>query len=213
MIQLLTSRASRKTAEMNWNTAVQIRNYYRPISLEQYVAVQSKTMLEIEGHWWILKEPAEYSLRTLVSIIYDDPALKALVSKATVRESIYAELKQELRTRSKNNKNKRTFLEVLAQIECSLFEQIDDFEFFFPVEGVRLKDISRIDGGLVELFVCDSNIFSQLASEYLGKRTFQNSDSYDRRYAAFEENFLNRVLIKTIASGEFKVAQKVTAQA
>lgn len=207
-LQLLTSKASRRKAEMSWNTTAKTKNYYRPTTREQCMAVRDRAILEIDGYLWVLEKPAENGLRLLVETIYEDPAIESLVMKETVRLAVVEELKQELCNREKNVRSKRAFSEVLEQIEYSLDEQINDFEFFFPVEGMSLKNVSRVDGGVVELFLCDSSICNQLASNFLGDRTSENSDIYDHLFAAFEEDFLNRVLIRSTASGDIRVAEK-----
>ena len=202
------NNASSKKAEMDWNRAAKPQNYDRLITREQYAEHKDKDHLEINGHWWVLNEAAKDSLVSLRDTIYEDPVLKASVSKSTISLAILKELRGALLRRAEDSKSKTIFSDALQRIEISLGKQLGSFEFLFPVEGINLKGVSKVKGGVVELLLCSPNVCNQLSSDFLGKRTFENSDIYDRRRATFEKDFLNRVLIRSTAYGDAKLAEK-----
>ena len=207
-LRLLANRPSYRKVEMCWNRAAKPQNYKRLTAREEYVEAKGKAHLEINGHSWVLNEAAKDSLDSIIDTIYKDSVLKASVSKSTISLAVLKELKCALLRRARDSKSKTMFSDALHRIEISLDKQIDSFEFLFPVEGISLKEIIKVDGGRVELFLCSPSICNQLASNFLKERTSANSDIYDMRRAAFEKDFLNRILIKSIAYGDAEVAEK-----
>lgn len=212
-VKLLKDRKKRKAAELSWNTLTKLKNYYRPTTREEYVAVQKEIKLTINDQRWILKDVAKKELKALADNIYHDPDLQPLVTRATVDSPIIAELEQALCSREKDPKSKRPFLEVLERLEHTISQQINEIEFFFPVEGIALENIDKVGHGTVELFFCDQVACDQLFYEHLGRNSSQQSDIVQSRRDFFERDFLDRVLIKSVAYGDDATSQKKSISA
>jgi hypothetical protein len=207
-IELLKEKPERRKADQSWNILAKAKNYYKPTTHEEHVEAKKRARLTINGRPWVFLDLSKAELKALVDSIYHDPNLKTLVSRNTVHLQIIKELEQELQNRDKNQKNKRAFSEILERLECFLNEEIGEFEFFFPVEGIALEGIDAVGHGAVELLFCNQSICDQLLSENLGEHSSYSPIVLKSRSETFEQNFLNHVIIKSIAFGDAPTAKK-----
>lgn len=202
-----------KAAAQNWNTLVKgknkSKNYCIPASLEEYKKFDTYApRLKINCKDWILLENATVAFNEVVSRIYNHSELRGVASFRTVHMAVKRELEVELSAREKNSKSKRAFTEILENIQCSINVEINHFDFFFVVEGLRLESLERISCGKAEIFVFGQELRDQLITGHFGAVDSQNSEASVRTQDFIDENFMNRLCIKCTAYGDSNIAHK-----
>ncbi|MBD3882184.1 hypothetical protein IFO70_10475 [Phormidium tenue FACHB-886] len=212
-MEIQLSKSDLKTATQNWNTLVnrknKSKNYFVPTSLEEHEKVSRDAVrLNIGCEQWVLLENAIAAFKEVINRIYDAPGLKEVISRGTVYMLLTRELEVEIFNREKDLQNKREFASTLESIQRSINEKISYFDFFFVVEGMELKDLEKISCGKVEIFIFNQQLRDQMVAAHLGADGLQDSQALAFTQNFFDENFLNRVCVRSTAYGESDIARK-----
>jgi hypothetical protein len=154
-MKIQLSKGDLKTATQNWNTLVNSKNknknYYIPASIEEYEKFDKYAPeLEISRRSWILSENAITAFNNCFNKIYEAPGLRKLVSYETVYQVFKKELESEIFQREEDSKNKREFIDVLEVIQEYINKEVDCFDIFFAIEGLKLEKIEKIKWVWVE---------------------------------------------------------------
>ena len=202
-----------KTATDNWNVLANSKNknknYCIPTSIEEYKRFDIyAAQLKIDFRGWILLENAITSLNKVVNIIYESSELKGVVCYETVHTAVKKELEVEISAREKDPKSKREFAEILESIQQSIDDKVSHFDFFFAVEGLELENLEKISCGKVEIFVFNQELCDQLIIAHLRAADSPTPKALVRTQDFFDENFLNRLCIKSTAYGDTDIARK-----
>ncbi len=153
-------------------------------------------------------ENAITSLNKVVNIVYESSELKGVVCYETVHTAVKKELEVEISAREKDPKSKREFAEILESIQQSIDDKVSHFDFFFAVEGLELENLEKISCGKVEIFVFNQELCDQLITAHLRAADSPTPKTLVRTQDFFDENFLNRLCIKSTAYGDTDIARK-----
>ncbi|MCL6752846.1 hypothetical protein KBT16_18460 [Nostoc sp. CCCryo 231-06] len=208
-MEIQLNESELQTVTQNWNILLKSKNYCIPTSIEEYSKFDTYSVeLEINSRAWILLENATKALNEVVDKIHASPSLKNIVSSRTVYTIVKKELKIEIAAREQNSISKRDFSEVLESIKQAINDKISHSDFFFIVEGLEFKDIEIIRCGKVEIFIFNQELRNQLIAISLRNADEQDLESRRHTQKFFDENFLSRICIKSIAYGDSDVANK-----
>lgn len=185
------------------------KNYHIPTNIEEYDRFdRHAAKLKIESRAWFLLEDAVRALNKVVDRIHASPSLRNVVFYGTVYDVVKKELELEIASRGQDLESKKEFTDILEKIQQAIEEKISHYDFFFNVEGMKLKNIETIDCGKVEIFVFNAQLYNQLIATHLNDVYEKDLNSYEDTQEFFNENFLDRVCIKSTAYGDFHIARK-----
>jgi hypothetical protein len=207
------STSNRKSITQTWNMLVNINkknlNYYIPTSIEEYSKIEKlEAHFKINSQLWILRENTKIAVNEITKRIYDAFVPKGVICYKTVYAALKKELEVEISNRDKDPTCKREFADALECIEHFVDGEVSHFDFYYAVEGLELKDLDKVSRGNVEILVFNQGMCDQMTTDYFGETYTQNSKEVASKQDFFNNNFLNRLCIKSTAFGDYDTANK-----
>jgi hypothetical protein len=211
-MEIQLSKKDLKAASQNWNTLVKSgnkdTNYCIPTSIEEYKNFDNlAARLKIGFQDWILLDNAITAFKEVFNRIYEAPELKGVASYKTVYAALKKELEVEISNRNIDSTNKRDFISAFESIQNSIDDKISDFDFFFVIEGLELKDLDKINCGKVEILSFNQVLCDQMIAAFFRDTISQNSEVLAFKQE-FYKNFLNSLCIRSTAYGDSDTAYK-----
>ncbi|MBD1842782.1 hypothetical protein H6F89_05030 [Cyanobacteria bacterium FACHB-63] len=210
-MEIRLPKKNHRTSSLNWDKLSSAKHrfkYYRiPTTIEEFSQYdQHRIELQVNSRAWFLLDEAEQAFNKIVEKIHLSPDVLGVASYQTVYTAIKEQLQIELGNREIDPSNKRDFAQVLEIVQNTINSKISSFDFFFAIDGIDLKDHELINCGKVELFSFKKQLHDQLIKLHLKETTNQDSTRIQRVQDFFDENFLDRVCVKSSAYGDSEIA-------
>lgn len=199
-------KKSKKTLELLWNSLLKQKNYSIPQTVGEHRSFDLfAPKLKVGSKEWFLKDESKNKLRDFVDIIYSIADIQNTLTYKTVYNSVKNELEIEISAKLQSEVL-RKFSDILEIIWNCLSEKRKMFEFYFALEGLELKDLNKVEFGVIEVI-----LFDEAFKEYirLNSNNLKNQVS-DERFSKFVDNeLLGRVCIKCSSFGDLEKAQEI----
>ena len=197
-------RKQKRVLESLWrNFLLNPKYYFIPKTIDEFKSVGLfDSRLTVNSINWYLIEPAKAKLNEFIKVIYSIDDISSTVSFDTVYDSIKIELETEIELKEQQ-KELRAFGDVFNAIFNRISESRKEYNFYFPIEGIELKNIDTINLQSVQLIVFEENLKTTMLSS-----ANVNNDTKKQIQKFINENLLNHLCIKCSFSGDYKKAQE-----
>ncbi len=196
-------RKQKRVLEYLWkNFLLNPKYYFIPKTIDEFKSVGlSDLSLTVNSIKWYFNERAKAKFNEFFNIIYSIDDTSSTVSFDSVHNSIKIELKTEIELKVQQ-KELRAFGDVFDAIFNRISKTRKEYDFYFPIEGIELKDIDTINLQSVQLIVFEENLKNIMLSS-----TNANDDT-TRIQKFINENLLNHLCIKCSSFGDYKKAEE-----
>src|SRR5919202_2572151 len=200
------NRKQKRTLEHIWkNFLLNPNHYFAPKNIEEFKSVRlSDSKLKINSTAWYFTDTAKTKLNEFTKLIFsiDVDDIGSTVSVDTVYSSIKIELEFEIQVKEQHEEL-RNFDDVLNAIFNRIASNRKNYDFYFPIEGISLKDINKIELGSVQLF----NFGVPLKNAMLSSTNVTNGNK-ENIEKFIEENLLNHLRVKCSFFGDKTKAEE-----
>ena len=196
-----------KQLNYSWKLLVNPKNYSVPRTIEEYKKFDffSSPKIKINSYEWFFIEKSINELKTFVSHIYSTEDIKNTVTYNTVYQSTIKEIEIEIIAKLQH-KPLRDFKEVIEAIFIRISQKREKMDFFFPLEGLDLKDIKEVDFGDVKIIQFDEDFKKYICSHIEKVDSKECLNEYTIRF--IDENLLKKVVIQCSTFGDSKKAEE-----
>lgn len=197
-------RKQKRVLESLWeNFLLNPKYYFIPKTIDEYKSVGFfDSKLTVNSIEWYFIEPAKAKFNEFIKAIYSIDDISSTVSFETVHDSIKIELETEIELKEQQ-KDLRVFDDVFNAIFSRIFKSRKEYDFYFPIEGIELKDIHVINLQSVQLIVFEENLKNTMLSS-----TNANDNTKKQIQKFINKNLLNHLCIKCSFFGDYKKAQE-----
>jgi hypothetical protein len=196
-------RKQKRVLDSLWkNFLLNPKHYFIPKSIDEFKSVGFfDSKLTINSIEWYFTERTKAKFNELIKAIYSIDDISSTVSFDTVYNSLKIELETEIESKEQH-KELKVFDDVFTAILNRISESRKEYDFYFPIEGIELKNINKINLQSVQLIVFDENLKNIMLSS-----TNANDDT-TRIQRFINENLLNHLCIKCSFLGDYKKAEE-----
>ncbi len=198
---------SEKQLAHSFKVLVNPKNYLVPRTIEEYIKYYSYSpKIKINSHEWFFSDKSINNFKEFVSCIYSIDDIQNTVTYNTVYESTILEIQNEISSKLEC-KPIRDFKEVLSAIFVRISKQRKALDFFFPLEGLELRNIKEVNFGDVKIIPFDEESKNYI---YSHREQVGNNECLNEQFLKFiDENLLNKVVIKCSTFGNREKAEEL----
>lgn len=174
------------------------KHYFSPNTIEDDKNSFNTTKIKFDGVEQYFKDCLSQKFRKLIDIIYDDSIVAEYFCYDTIYKSVLSLLEEAI--------NSENIGLSLTLISCSLNKKLAKREFYFILNGLKLKNIN-------ELVLTDVSIFNfgetHLAKIIENQNTTSKNNDCDKQISeCIKKNFLGETCIKISCFGDSKMAEQ-----
>lgn len=179
------------------------KSYFIPKTIDEFKSVGLFDLsLTVNSITWYFTKGAKDKYNDFVEIIYSINDITSTVSWLTVHKLIKNELEAEIESKEQQ-KELRIFDNIFDTILNQIFESRKNYDFYFPVEGIELKNIDAVNLQSVQLIVFGDNLKNIILSS-----SNVNDNTKERTQKFIHENLLNHLCIKCSFFGDYEKAEE-----
>jgi len=202
MLNIAINKKLKKGLQQQWNRLVKSKNYFSPKNIDELKEINliNNPSIKLNGKEYFFKEDIVSVLNEFVNKIYDIGNINKFVTYNT----LYHKVIKTITEIGFNKKEKVNFDDIFRELINQIEQDINKYEFFWRIEGIELIDHSTFNFNDSILF-----IFSQNKFDYIKKFLSKVNPSFDNIVETKVNNqFLNKVCIKTTSSANYNYARK-----
>lgn len=142
------------------------------------------------------KEETKKALDSFVKSIFEIERIKSQCSSDTIYACTKHELETELSSACKSD-SLRDFEDVLESLFSRISSEIASYDFYFPLEGIKLIDVQEAELGSVRILKFDRKTMEGVLDQC------KKEDYYESYLEFAEKNLLDRTCIMCRCSGDY----------
>lgn len=197
-------RKQKRTLESLWKKfLLNPKHYFIPQTIDDFKSVGLfDSTLTVNSSKLYFSEPTKAKFNDFIKVIYSIDDIRDTISLDTVYGSIKIELETEIELKIQH-RDLRAFDDVLNNIFNRISKSRKSYDFYFPIEGIELKNIETIDLKSVQLISFDENLKNTMLSS-----TNVNDSTKEHIEKFINENLLAHLCIKCSFFGDYNKAQE-----
>jgi len=179
------------------------KNYFIPQTIDDFKSVKLfDSRLTVNSSDWYFNESTKAKFNDFIKLIYSIDDINRTVSFDTVYGSVKIELETEIELKGQQ-RELRVFDDVLNTIFNRISKSRKEYDFYFPIEGIELRNIDTIELKSVQLISFEENLKNTILFS-----TNVNDSTKEHIEKFINENLLAHLCIKCSFFGDYKKAQE-----
>ncbi|NJA05352.1 hypothetical protein HC024_06345 [Methylococcaceae bacterium WWC4] len=196
-------RRTKKKLECSWPKLLDIRKYKIPTTIEELDFDFRELKINGVNHYF--SQATKREIKDFSSIIFDHQSVNSLFCYDTIYKSVVSEIGYSL-----GSEDKKSFDDALDSISSKINIKLDQFQFYFPLFGLRLKDIIKVSIGEAYIINFDENFSKKI----LERNGYIHSDQLWTKQVedSFNKHFIKKSVIVIPVNGDRIKAEEIARE-